>query len=142
MHLHLLGSVATGRPDFISASMSQDQPKLTASIKEYQETAKALEAELVKAFRKLRQNTSKEPWKLLHSLQSKYDVPKLDDVIKEVYQNIEKLSCAFDSQTKSKCPWDKVKSGINKFVEWTIPALRNFMIATRDAQSVSEHRYI
>jgi len=124
--------------------MSQDQPtvRVRVSINEYQETAEVLEAELVKAFDKLRQKTSKEPWKPLRSLRTKDDVPKLEDVIKDVYENIEKLSRAFDSQTKNKHLWDKVKSGINKFVQWTIPALRNFMIATKDAQTVSEHAYI
>jgi len=122
--------------------MSQDQPKLTVSINEYRETAEDLEAELVKAFQKLRQKTNKEPWKPLHSLRSKDDVPKLDDVIKEVHETVEKLRHAFDPQTKSKRTWDKVKSGFTKFVQGTTPALKNFMIATKDAQSVSEHTSI
>ena len=139
MHLRLLCSNES--IDLIRLSMSRGQPRLTVSINEYQETAEDLEAELVKAFHKLRQKTNKEPWKPLQSLRSKDDVPKLNDVIKEVHENIEKLSHAFDPQTKSKGRWDKVKSGINKFVQGTIPALRNFMIATKDAQSVSEHRW-
>ena len=97
-----------------------------------------LEAELVKAFHKLRNKTGKEIWKPLNSLRKKDDLPKLDDVLKEVHENIERLR-GFDPEKKSKHLWDKVKRGINKFAKCTLPALRNFMIATKDAQSVSEH---
>ena len=117
--------------------MSQDQSKLIHSIEQYQQTAKGLEAELVKAFRKLgKKKTGTELWKPLSSLQSKDHVPKLDDVIKEVHEKVEKLR-EFDHEEKSKRLWDKVKRGINKFVKCTLPALTNVMIATKDAQSVS-----
>lgn len=118
--------------------MSQDQSRLTISIDQYQQTAEEMEAELVKAFHKLKKKTGKEVWKPLDSLQSKDDIPKLDDVIKEVHENIERLR-GFDQEKKSKRVWDKVQRGISKFVRRTLPALTNFMIATKDAQSVSEH---
>jgi hypothetical protein len=118
--------------------MSQDQSKLRNSINQYQLTAEDLEAELVKAFHKLRNKTGKELWKPLNSLRTKDDVPNLDNVVNEVHENIERLH-GFDPEKKSKCLYDKVKRGINKFVKCTFPALKNFMIATKNAQSVSEH---
>jgi hypothetical protein len=119
-------------------TMSQDQSKLSNSIDQYQQAAEDLEAELVKAFHKLKNKTGKEPWKPLNSLRNKDDVPKLDDVVKDVHENIERLR-GFDPEKKSNRLWDKVKRGINKFVRYTHPGLMNFMITTKDAQSVSEH---
>jgi hypothetical protein len=120
--------------------MSQHQSNLSHSIDQYQQAAEDLEAELVKAFHKLRKKTGRELWKPLNSLQSKDDVPILVDVVKELHENIEKLR-EFNYEENSKRLWDKVKRGINKFVKCTAPALTNFMIATKDAQSVSEHAY-
>jgi septal ring factor EnvC (AmiA/AmiB activator) len=116
-------------------AMAQNQSKRRNSITEYQKTAKSLEAELVKAFEKLNKRIDKELWKPLNS---KDDIPKLDDVIKEIHENIERLH-ALDPEEKSKSLYDKVKRGINQFVKWTLPALKNFIIATENAQSVSKH---
>jgi len=121
--------------------MSQDQSTLSYSIGQYQHTAEDLEAELVKAFHKLSKKTGMKLWKPLSSLQSKDDVPKLDDVVKEVHENVEKLR-KFDDKEKIKSRWDKVKGGISKFVKCTLPALKNFIIATKDAQSVIEHEKV
>jgi hypothetical protein len=118
--------------------MSQDRSKLSDSIKQYQQSAEDLEAELVKAFHKLSKKIGREVWKPSGSLQCKDDVPRLDHVIKEVHENIEKLR-EFDHEEKSKRLWDKVKRGINKFIKCTLPALKNLIIATKGAQSVSEH---
>jgi hypothetical protein len=122
--------------------MPQDQPRLTHSIKQYQHTAKELNAELIKAFNKFSKKTGTKPLKpLLNSLQSKHDVPKLDDIIKEIYENVEKLRGLDrkeeEKKKKSKHPWDKFKDGISKFVKCTFPALTSFLTATKDAQSVS-----
>src|SRR5438552_1679109 len=117
--------------------MSQYQSKLSNSIDRYQQAAEELEAELVKAFHKLRRKTGKELWKPLNCLQNKEDIPSLDDVVKEIHENIESLR-GFDPEEKSKRLWDRVKKGISKFVKRTLPALSNFMIATKDAQSVRE----
>jgi hypothetical protein len=117
--------------------MSQDQSKLTHSIDQYQQAAEDLEAELVKAFHKLSKKTGMN-WTPPNPLQSKDDVPTLDDVVKDVHEKVEKLR-KFDHEEKSERLWDKVKSGINKFVKRTLPALTNFMIATKGVQSVSEH---
>ena len=119
-------------------AMSQDQSKLNNSIEQYQGTAEELEAELVKAFHKLRKKTNKEIWKPLASLESKDDVPRLDDVVREIHENIDRLQ-EFNPEEMNKSFWDKVKRSIRKFVKCTFPALTNFMIATKDAQSVSEH---
>lgn len=118
--------------------MSHYESRLRNSIDKYQQAAEDLEAELVKAFHKLRKKTGKELWRPLNCLQNKDDVPKLYDVIKEINENIERLRW-FDPEENSKRPWDKVKRGISKFVRNTLPALTNFMIATKDAQSVNEH---
>jgi hypothetical protein len=121
--------------------MLQDQSKLSYSIDQYQLTAEDLEAELVKAFHKLSKKTGMKLWKPLNSLQSKDDVPKLDDVVKEVHENVEKLR-KFDDKEKSNSRWDKVKGGISKFVKCTLPALKNFLMATTGAESVSEHEKV
>jgi hypothetical protein len=117
--------------------MSQDQSRLSLSIEQYQQAADDLEAELVKAFHKLSKKTGMKIWKPLNSLQSQDDIPKLDNIIKEVQEKVEKLR-EFDHDEKSKRLWDKVKRGFNKCVKCTYPALKNFMTATKDAQSVSE----
>jgi hypothetical protein len=118
--------------------MSQDTSRLTDSIDQYVQTAEDLEAELVKAFHKPSKKTGKTLWKPLKSLQNKDDIPKLDDIVKEVHENVEKLR-EFDREGKSKHPWDTLKRGFNKFVRSTFPALKNFIIATKNAQSVSTH---
>ena len=123
--------------------MSEYQSKLSNSIDQYQQAAEDLEAELVKAFHKLRRKTGQELWKPPNCLQSKDDVPRLDDVIKEVHDNIERLRGS-DSEKTSTHLWDKFKRSLSKFVKQTLPALTNFMIATKDAaaQSVSEHGWV
>ena len=114
--------------------MSQSQ--LHRSIDQYQNAAKGLQNELVKAFDKLSKKADIKPWKPLNSLELE-NIPRLDDVLRELHENIEKLG-QFDHKEKTKgLVWDKAKRGINKFVEWTLPALTNFMVATKDAQSVS-----
>lgn len=120
-------------------AMSQDQTKLSNSIDQYQQAAVELKAELMKAFHKLRNRTGKELWKSLNSLQSKDDIPKLDVVLKDVHENIKRLR-AFYPEEKSKRLWDKFKRAINKFVKYTLPALTNFMVTTKDLQTVSEYR--
>lgn len=127
--------IATDRRLF--QAMSQDQSKLSHSIDQYQQAAEDLDAELYKAFQKLSRKTGTKLWKPSQSLQREDDVPKLDDAVKEIYEKLEELR-EFDHEQKSKYLWNKVKRGINKFVKCTIPALKNFMIATKDLQSVSE----
>ena len=105
--------------------MSRDQSKLSYSIDQYQQAAKDLETKLVKAFHKLSKKTGRKPWTSLNFLQSKDDVPKLDDVDKEVHENVEKLR-EFYHEGKSKCLWDQVKTGINKFVKCTLLVFDEF----------------
>jgi hypothetical protein len=90
--------------------MSQARSKLTNSIDQYQQTAEDLEAELVKAFHKLKKRTGKELWKPLSSLQNKHDAPKLNDVVKEVHENIERLR-GFDHEKKERAPVGQSSEG-------------------------------
>jgi len=121
-------------------AISQYQSKLGHSISQYQQTAKDLEAELVSAFHTLSKKTGMKLWEPLKSLQNKDDIPKLNDIINDAHENIEKLR-NFNYEGKSKPQWEKVKRGINKFVNYTLPALSNFLIATKDTQSVSGQRF-
>ena len=130
--------VPSRRRDAVSTIQptSQDQSKLSHSINRYQQTAKDLEDELVQAFKKLRKKTGIKIWEPLKPLQTKDDVPNLNDIVKDVHENIEKLR-KLNYEEKSKGLWGKFKRGIGKFVGYTLPALSNFIIATKDAQSVS-----
>jgi predicted RNase H-like nuclease (RuvC/YqgF family) len=115
--------------------MSQDESKLHNAVKKYQKAAENLEKELRKRFKK---KPDKELWKPLDSLKSRHDIPKLDDAAKELHKNIDKLR-GFGAE-ESKSQWDKLRGILNKFVKGTLPALTNFLIATKDAQAVSEHK--
>jgi len=55
----------------------------------------------VKAFHKPKKKSGKEVWTPPNPL-SENSVPKLEDVVKEVHENIKKLSDAFDPESKSK----------------------------------------
>ena len=125
----------------MTPAISQDQSNFHKSINQYYDFAVDLKAELVKAFHWLRNKTGKEFWKPLDSLQLKDDIPKLDGVIKKVYKNIENL-CVFDPNEKSKHLLNKLKRSVDKFVKYILPAWKNFMIATKSIQSVSEHRLV
>lgn len=111
--------------------------KLKSAKERYQQAAKGLEDKLVEAFKAHRKKTGNKLWEPLSGLRTTADVPELEDVIEEVEKNIGRLIIEFGQEQSKRNAWDKIKSGFKKFVGWTVPTLKNFMMATQGAQSVT-----
>jgi hypothetical protein len=115
--------------------MSEDQSKLRDAVERYKLAAESLEDELIQVFNAHRRKTREKLWEPLNSIQSEEDIPTLDEVVKEVGENIDRLA-GFQQKKENRSTWDKIKSGLGKFAKCTVPVLTNFMIATKDAQQV------
>lgn len=117
----------------------RDNDNLQSAVERYQEAAEKLEEKLLGVFKRHERKTGNKLWEPSVPLRSKADIPQLTTTAEHLQRNIENLIPEFDPHQNEREVWNKLRHGITKFVEWTIPPLKNFLIVAQTAQSVSEN---
>src|SRR5206468_4014221 len=117
------------------ANESQTSAAVLSAARAYQSTAKRLEKTLAKFFREHERKTGKGGWTPAASLQKVGDVDILKSSADDMKDYITKLVSVFEPR-ENDSRLSRVRHGFGTLVRWTAPALKNFLTAAKDAQSV------